>query len=509
MLLTFSILSNRGLSQTAPMVQEDFYQPMQEVWNQSDFVPQNGTSAASVPQDPSSTPTYNDPPGSYPGPIRPFAPSSPSAVAAPQNAASPQASQPPSAQNVPSTLVQGPGSAETRITVDSVVEPGGVFADVVTGEGTCRHIFFRYDALYGVLSRPGNTSIGSASAAGIFSSNGISFPFLNSLSSDVFGSPTEFGNRFEFGEIGDECGWMIGIFDWDQNNTANAPGGTLQFNDPIGLLLGYQDSNSDNLDDDLDGDHVYGRDGVDLGTPDPITPGAFLPIYDGMIDAPAPDDADDLVTWVPVFSSLTGTIHTDITGIELLRYWRRIPGAGRLGFDRRFSGGVRFIEFDEDLNVLATGSFFDATSISSSIENTIIGPQIGSEFSRCFGPWTAECNLRFLLGINFQGGKQNGSYATDAASQTGTVNQPLNLSPGAFSNAKHDTAFSPVFEWRLGSAYHLGPHATARVGYTGMLFGGISRAAKSIDYTLPSFGLALRDDAVVFNALTFGFDVVF
>lgn len=472
----------------------------------------SATSPAS-PQVPLSIPPGSgESSGTSPGPLRAYNAPTPATVTGPQGAAGEPAnswqSYAPTSSNVDPNA--GGLSAVTETPLDAAGTVPEVLSDAASVQGSeARRIFFRYDALYGVLSASNSGPIGSASAAGFFTSNGITAPFLNSLSDDVFGSPTEFGTRIEFGEVGEESGWLIGILDWDQSNTANAQGGTLQFNDPTGVLLGFQDSNSDNIDDDLDGDHIYGRSGVDLGTPDPNNPGAFLPIFDGTIDASAPSDTDDLVTWVPVFNSLSGTLHTDITGIELMRSWRRLAGGGRFGFDRHFMGGVRFIEFDENLSLLASGSFFDATSINSSIENSVIGPQIGSEFSRRNGPWSVGGTLKFLLGLNFQGGKQLSNYATNLSSQTQAANQPLNLAPGANSSVRHDTAFSPVFEWRLDSAYHLGTHATARIGYTGILFGGIARATKSVDYTLPTFGLALRDDAVVFNALTFGFDVVF
>ncbi len=114
-----------------------------------------------------------------------------------------------------------------------------------------------------------------------------------------------------------------------------------------------------------------------------------------------------------------------------------------------------------------------------------------------------------LFGVNFQRGKQTGSYGTNAGMITNRTNLPLNLNAGSFSNVDEDVSFSPVFEWRFDAAYNVGQHARARIGYTGILFGGISRGATSIDYTLPSFGMSLSDDAVVFNALTFGFDVAF
>ncbi len=354
---------------SAPIVQEDFYQPVQEVWSggvtqtmenrhplgaQSDFIPLNSSSGTPAPDAPIYSLSQTDSsPAMTETPVNSQQPASEiSNAAGPGYAHQGQiftAPPPASTVNNPASVpqaganavqlfapqVQGPGIAQPIV----AGSPNQVVHDYLGAQsGYTSRMFFRYDALLGVLSNAGSAPIGNPDAAGVFTSNGIPFPFLNSLSTDIFGNPTDLGNRFEFGDMGDSGGWMIGIFDWDNSVYADAPGGTMQLSDPIGVLDGYQDGNGDMVDDDLDGDHVHGRNGIDLGTPDPAAPGSFLPIFDGIVDATAPADTDDLVSWVPIFNRLQGTQRTDITSVGVTHAWQKFCGQGRFGFDRRFLG---------------------------------------------------------------------------------------------------------------------------------------------------------------------------
>ena len=80
----------------------------------------------------------------------------------------------------------------------------------------------------------------------------------------------------------------------------------------------------------------------------------------------------------------------------------------------------------------------------------------------------------------------------------------MNLHPTAFASFQSDSQFSPVVEWRVESIYDLTRWLAVRIGYTGMYFGGIGRAASSdIDFTLPEFGFNLNNDDELFaNAFT-------
>ena len=367
--------------------------------------------------------------------------------------------------------------------------------------------FFRWDRLWTTIDAPTTTVLGSATASGVFISNGITYPFINSLSSDYIDEDPEFGDRIEFGFMDPERrgGWSGSILLLDQTKQVDLPGGTIQLNDPVGVLLGFADGNGDNIDDDLNGDNIYGRNGQDLGTPDGL--GGFAPPFDGIPDTPAPQDNGDLVRWVPIFDNLSARNYVSISGLELART-RAIGNFAEeshwlQGF--YWSLGVRYLDLDERFRLRATGSFYDETNIATSIENFIIGPQVGLGYQRTFGGWELGGSLRFLPGVNLQRGTQQGTIASNADDTSTGRNEPLNLNPMAFATVQDSTEFAPVLEWRADATYALTRHLGLRVGYTGWFMGGISRASTSIDYTLPTFGFDLdNDDQIIAHALTLG-----
>jgi hypothetical protein len=372
--------------------------------------------------------------------------------------------------------------------------------------------FFRWDGLWASISPPDDVAIGNPDAEGTFISNGIPYPFVNSVSTSFIDDRPEFGNRIEFGFLDSPRGVMASVLWYDQDKSVTAGGGTLQFADPIGMLLGYQDSNDDSFDDDLDGDGIYGRSGEDLGTPDPANPGMFLPTLDGIPDTPAPADTDDLVTWVPVFSSLTGTSQTDITGLEILGTIHQAWPAEDVAVPRTgiyWLYGARYVDIDDRFSAHATGStLFESVTVASDIENFIIGPEIGVEGYLRRGPWRFGGGLRFLFGINLQRGSQWGSFVENQNPPPGDTNRPLNLNSFATSNIQDNEQFSPVLEWRLDSNYDVGQYFSLRLGYMGMFVGGIQRGPTSVDYTLPNLGLTLGNgDDLTVSALTFGFEL--
>jgi hypothetical protein len=501
--------------------QEDFYQPVQELWNQpatespdisSRFAPSD---TLPVPTD-SSTRSYTQE-GPYAEiPARCGA----CAVGRGEAALSDGTSSPtssPLTDQIPILTQTIPPAAQIPILAETIPPGVTMMAPTTTAPVTAaiesaypstRTMFFRWDYMLARINNDDDGVIGSPNDAGSYVSNGIPFPFANSLDTNAFDSNSSPGFRIELGELDDNGGWMIGFLDWDGNSAVNAPGGSLQFNDPDGVLLGYADNNGDSIDDDLDGDNVYGRDGIDLGTPDPLNPGMFLPIFDGVIDASAPADDDDLVTWVPVFEDLDARSKVNIFSIEVMKAWRRHQSAGPYGFARHWLGGIRYIDLDDYFSLDGSGSFFDSMAMDASIRNIIVGPQVGMECARRVGDIRVGGTFRFLLGLNFQRGLQSGSYATNVS--PGEQNQPLNLNPGSFSSGENNVAVSPVLDWRLDAAYDIGKHFAARIGYTGMFIGGIGRAANSIEYTLPSFGLSVTDDDVmVLNAFTAGIEIYF
>jgi len=296
----------------------------------------------------------------------------------------------------------------------------------------------------------------------------------------------------------------------------------MLFNDPVGVLLGFQDSDADTFDDDLDGDMIFGRSGQDLGTPDPANPGTFIAPFDGTPDQTAPQDNDDLVSYVPVFNELTATSYIDISGLDLT-LTSAIGGrfqefACSHGFGMSWLFGVRYLDIDDVFNVRGTGGLYDETTLNTSIENFIIGPQFGLQLYSGEGPVRFSSDIRCLNGINLIDGQQTGIVASNAtatasahdAAQPGgrNVNRPINLTEMAIRNTFESNQYSPVFEWRLDAAFAPTRFLRLRAGYTGMYIGEVARASGNTVYTLPSFGFAsTARDGVYVNALTLGIEV--
>ena len=364
--------------------------------------------------------------------------------------------------------------------------------------------FFRWDRLWATVDAPTVGEVGDRASEGVFVSNGITAPFFNSLSGDFIDDRPDFGDRVEFGfaDPNRKCGWMGSVLNLEQAKTTILAGGTVQFADPYGLLLGFLDGNGDGIDDDLDGDRIYGRSGRDLGTPDEENPGSFFPFFDGIPDDTAAQDNGDLTTFLPVFDELEVSNRLDITGFELTRF--RAFGRG----DRPFAHillGVRYVDMDEDFFLRGSGSFLDETTVRTKVENFIIGPQVGVGFCRNHGAWGLNGSARALAGVNRQRGRQTAIVGSNATDSMGAANAPLNLNPTASSTAQRSTQFSPFFEVRGNVYYNLNSWLSVNVGYTGWYASGISRAAGSIEYTLPTFGFDIdNNDDLLAHALTFG-----
>jgi len=62
---------------------------------------------------------------------------------------------------------------------------------------------------------------------------------------------------------------------------------------------------------------------------------------------------------------------------------------------------------------------------------------------------------------------------------------------------------------RLQAILPINDWAAFRLGYTGFVVGGISRASQKVDYVLPRFGLnrSASNETVVFNSFNLGFEI--
>ncbi len=380
--------------------------------------------------------------------------------------------------------------------------------------------FFRYDRLYLSISAPDGKDIGSPAVEGIYTSNGIDYPFRNSLDSGFINDDFEFaGDRIEFGFLdgggNDNCGhcgsgWIASIISMDQDHAASQSGVMILFDDPWGMLLGFQDGNGDGYDDDLNGDMIYGRDGQDIGTPDGA--GGYLPQLDGIPDVPAPQDNGDLITWEPIYANVDVYSRTEASGLALSRFHtpKQYADCGTGGACLRFLWGVRYLDIDERFSLVGESSFFDETRINANAHNFIIGPEIGMCLGKARGPWSFGGELRFVPGVNIYSANQTGVIGTNAEQFAGQnrANRPLNLVPTAFTNRDEDEGFSAIVEWRAEVGYAITQWFSLRAGYTGIFVSDVARGS-DINYSLPDFGISSDRSDVYINALTLGGELVY
>lgn len=379
--------------------------------------------------------------------------------------------------------------------------------DLACGGGQCgpnNGIYFQYDRVYWSMSAPRTTDIGHAPSERIVTTPaGITLFYQNDLDTSFLDQDFSTGDRFDFGYLNGNWGWAASILYVRQRQSVNATGVSYVPFDPDGLMSGYQDSNGDTFDDDLDFDNLFGRHGEDLGTPDGA--GGFLAPFDGIPDTPAPADTGDLVTYLVTFGSMSAHNNTEMTGAELMNIYRTAGSNGDHTLDWYY--GMRFLKIRDRFMISGSGGFLDAMTLDTDVVNDIVGPQIGGRWSHRTGSLVLSVEGRFLLGYNFQRSEQSGHVATNAS--PGGQNAPVSLTAHTANHALTDEQFAPLGELRFDMAYKINRTAAFRFGYTALVTTGIGRASEQVVYGLPTFGLNAGDnDQTLFsNALTFGLEL--
>lgn len=410
------------------------------------------------------------------------------------------------------------------------------------------------EGLHWTIQRPDRTTIG-AEGFNPLAFDGQGFIVQpNSVDTGFIESDPVTGQRVEFGFVEDQRGWFFSGFKLKTlTSRIVASHAGVSFNSPfvngISILEGFVDIEGfeegtgrpigpDGIDDDINRNNVFGRDGIDLGVPNDNPPPAFIPPLDRVPDVPAPTDFGDMVFFPVFFDKLYATNRTSVHSVELNRIFQSSPR--RQGGVWELWTGVRYFRFRENFNVIALGrplplpdgadpafqrfsgvladSRWDTTA-----ENNIVGPQLGVRGSWRRGRFRLNGEGRFLAGANFQSVRQLGTIADRARRNLGAPidpdqatgnpsrvnNAPLNLFPTGFSHAFHATEFAPLVEMRWDLSYQVWRSVALNVGWTGMWMDGLARPANMIDYTLLDMGIIdnhNQQDAFI-QGLTFGVEI--
>lgn len=424
--------------------------------------------------------------------------------------------------------------------------------------------FFQYDRLYWAISGPKRTPIGApGSAIGFLTDTGVNAfdpstqdpslllkHYSSTVDTGFIQADQTWGNRYELGFMEDGKGWLVSIMNLQNQtqgyragifsdattgtNVGVAAGQYIKFRDPQHLLLGFVDTNGDGFDDDLNltGTPSATNDVIGVfGRPKQI--GGTGPVNldtnnDGIPDAFAGfTDFGDRVPLTAVFNSITAVNQTSMTGTEITRDWR-YPTTNYGVWDLMF--GVRWLLLRDRFSVdavanptLADGSTpaplvtnpiaLPGTSFwDSTVDNNMFGPQIGFRYDHAVARFNLLAEFRFMAAVNFQSTHLNGELGSDLSSgqtqppQLDRTNIPQNMERTDFRTWKYDETFSPVGELRVGVNYTLTKAIGIQAGYNAILGGGISRAARRIDYVLPSLEInnSAKNDSFFTNGLNIG-----
>lgn len=366
------------------------------------------------------------------------------------------------------------------------------------GRGPRPHIgyFFSYERLFWSMSSPEKAYIGSED--GPF--NPAVLPVaLPSVDNRWIRANGGWGNRWELGYIDtDDYGWLVSVLDHvSQSNYQIVQDPSFSLGDPLGLLSGVVPFNV------TDSDPVETVT-VNVGT---------LPFQ---------------------FGEFRMNSHVRLNGVELSRFYRARKLHNGSYFELLY--GVRWFQIDDAVIIEGDGNgtnpenitldfigldpstftipmnILDGSIWSNRVLNNLVGPQIGVRFFRQRGRWVTSLSTRFLAAANFQ----NIILKTDLGNQTvanqGAINNNVSTSfRGLGADMERNvTTFAPMGELRVNVAWQATRNVGLKVGYTGLVVGGIARASNTIDYDSPDLiGIRRGNNHQVFfvNGLNFGVEI--
>ena len=365
--------------------------------------------------------------------------------------------------------------------------------------------FASYERLYWSISKPPLTDVGSQSAEGIYYQGGVitggvppieQIYSVNSFTTGFLNADFAWGNRYDLGYVDDDGkGWLVSILsNLDQNQGQTSQGGNILFDDPLGYLLGFTDVFGDGFDDDRNGNGVFGRDGA----------GLVIPVVDFF-----PPDLQDQVKFLPRFDDVLITNRISLNGVEVMRT-AAIPKFHD-GSELQLMAGVRYLQIKDRFEVTATGGPLDAFFMNTTLQNDIVGPQLGLRWSMRRARWTISTEGRYMAGFNMQNGNQYALIDNEQLNEPGELlrDRPATITRMSARSSSYDNEFSSTAELRLQASYYLTKAFALKVGYTAMYVDSVSRAANRINWELPNFGfLPTQTNEYLFtNGLSFGIEI--
>ncbi len=386
--------------------------------------------------------------------------------------------------------------------------------------------FVTFDYVTQWLDAPDIQVIGDTTSTPglVFEAGGFERREFNSMDTGFYERNQHTGQIITVGYHEGHNGWMFRSFDLNDRRQVAASGDVnIILGDNLGavvggIFVGFFDIDGDGFDDDLDGDGIFGRDGIDL-FPDrpPVAdpPGSFPGFEDG--DG-VPEtllggfiDFDDTGKIALVFESVDARLRTHTWSAELNHIFRldRLHRGGWL----EIYMGVRYTKFDETFFVAATNpdSTLSARFVSSFVVNTealndIVGPQIGLHWWKTCGHGTLSIDGRAMYGLNFQRVRQTSSFSPQT---TSSFNPLVNVIGTSNTRSSHQLEAVPQLELGAHYAFQLTRSIRIRGGWRGQVIDGLARPSSMVAFAIPRAGIITKNNRqlVVSHGPYFGFEL--
>ena len=332
---------------------------------------------------------------------------------------------------------------------------------------------------YGFTGQSGTTGGVAVTPAGTPIIDGTGVEFLDGLDDGLLpDSQTQLANPF---------GSVMILFDYEPGlmngfiDLAEGPGVSAIANDDTngdGFLDG------DGIADDINLNGVAGADTVDAAT------GIRLIDFGDLVELPT---SFHLVNVRNILKN---------TSIQLMRS-KTIQSArnGHTGVELLY--GVRYMNFDDHFFVRGEGGVLGRSFWNTEINNRLMGPQVGSRWTRSHGRWGLSADARALMAINVENWEQDASIGEDLVPSSN--NHPLYFSPTVSHHGKRKYEFAPMGELKVNSNYQLTKGVTLNLGYNGVFAYGVRRAATHVNYRLPNMGFVDgKRETIIMSGLNMG-----
>ena len=216
----------------------------------------------------------------------------------------------------------------------------------------------------------------------------------------------------------------------------------------------------------------------------------------------------DLHTFNIFFDQVTVRNRTSLDGVELMRMHelstRHKQQQGRWD-NIQFAYGVRLLSLKDDYFMQGLGSVVGRTTVSTEIENQVVGPQIALNWTRRDGKWNFLFSGRAMAGYNIVDVDQNGIFGEELV--PGALNRPAIARTVTSVDGDRFNEFSPIAELRAEVHYRLAESITLRAGFTAKYVANVHRAGLSTAFRAPDFGIIDQTSDIFVNGLNFGVEL--